>query len=155
MARWLFKEEPSHYSFADLQRDGLASWDGVKNALAKQHLRRVKRGDEIFYYHTGNEKAIVALAVAAGDATEDQGQNSVRVKVKPVRRLQRPVTLSEIKADSQFAAWELTRISRLSIMPVTESIWRRVLALSERSAPATQPSDRMQRPPRKTRRIQK
>jgi predicted RNA-binding protein with PUA-like domain len=148
MAYWLFKEDPSHYSYAQLELEGETSWEGVRNALARQHLRGVRRGDEIFFYHSGDEKAIVALARAVGDAKVNVQDQSVTVKVKPLRRLPRPVTLAEIKADPFFAAWELTRISRLSIMPVTAAIWRRVLALSERTgAPRLFKAKRKRRPP--------
>src|SRR5213593_2086895 len=99
MARWLFKEEPTHYSYADLERDGATAWSGVENALAKKHLRQVRRGDEVFYYHTGDEKAVVAIAAASSDAEENVNTKQVTVEVKPRRRLSRPVTLAEIKAE--------------------------------------------------------
>jgi predicted RNA-binding protein with PUA-like domain len=128
MALWLFKEEPDHYSFADLQRDGSTLWEGVRNPLALQHLRKVRRGDRILYYHTGKEKAIVGEMRALGDATTDpEGDDqAVAVKVEPVRLWPRPVTLREIKADPTLADWELVRLSRLSVMPVTEAQWRQV-----------------------------
>src|SRR5262249_22187995 len=86
MARWLFKEEPDHYSFADLQRDGTALWDGVSNNLARQHLRNVRKGDRVFFYHTGKEKAIVGEMHAVADAeTDPDGDDpkAVVVRVKP------------------------------------------------------------------------
>lgn len=129
MALWLFKEEPDHYCFADLQRDGKTLWTGVKNALARQHLRNVKRGDRVFYYHTGKEKAVVGvLRVLAGaqDDPADEDPKAVVVEVAPVEPLARPVPLSTIKADPLFADWELVRLPRLSVMPVTEEQWRRI-----------------------------
>jgi predicted RNA-binding protein with PUA-like domain len=127
MARWLFKEEPSHYSFADLERDGSATWDGVANALALQHLRKVRAGDQVFYYHTGKEKAVVGVmeVAAATAAAGDKGGAPV-VTVRPVRRLLHPVSLSRLKADQTLATWELVRLPRLSVMPVTDAQWRRV-----------------------------
>jgi predicted RNA-binding protein with PUA-like domain len=131
MANWLFKEEPSHYSFADLERDGSAVWDGVANALALQHLRKVRPGDRVFFYHTGKEKAVVGvMEAAAGPAAGDADEKAVAVTVRPVRRLQYPVSLSRIKSDRSLAGWELVRLPRLSVMPVTDAQWRRVEALS-------------------------
>jgi predicted RNA-binding protein with PUA-like domain len=132
MARWLFKEEPSHYSFADLERDGSAVWDGITNALALQHLRKVRPGDRAFFYHTGKEKAVVGvMEVAAGPATADGDEGTAVVTVRPVRRLQHPVPLSRIKSDKSLAGWELVRLPRLSVMPVTDAQWRRVEELSK------------------------
>ncbi len=126
---WLFKEEPSHYSFDDLTKDKRTIWSGVKNPLAQKHLHAVKRGDRIFYYHTGNEKAIVGVAKALGDAYDDPkdkiGKLAV-VDVGPVRKLVRPVTLAEIKADPTFKTFPLVRISRLSVMPVSDEEWGRI-----------------------------
>ena len=130
---WLFKEEPTHYGFDELVKDGKTAWSGVKNPLAQKHLRSVKKGDRIFYYHTGDEKAIVAIAKALGDAYPDPldkaGKQAV-VDVGPVKKLRRPVTLAEIKADPAFASFPLVRISRLSVMPVTEAEWDRIIARS-------------------------
>ena len=126
---WLFKEEPANYSFDELVKDGKTVWSGVKNPLAQKHLRSVKRGDRIFYYHTGDERAVVGVARAAGDAypepKDKTGKTSV-VDVEPVKKLARPVTLAEIKADAAFKSFALVRISRLSVMPVTDEEWRRI-----------------------------
>jgi predicted RNA-binding protein with PUA-like domain len=122
MGKWLFKEEPTHYNFADLERDGTAVWDGVANALALQHLRKVKPGDRVLFYHTGKEKAVVGeMAVVAGPESDP-----VAVTVRAVRRLHHPVPLGRIKADPAFADWELVRLPRLSVMPVTDAQWRRI-----------------------------
>jgi predicted RNA-binding protein with PUA-like domain len=129
MAKWLFKEEPSHYSFADLERDGSAVWDGVTNALALQHLRKVRPGDRVLLYHSGKEKAVVAeMVVVAGPAPDPHAADNkvVVVTVKPVRRLQYCVPLSRVKADPALADWELVRLPRLSVMPVTDAQWRRI-----------------------------
>jgi predicted RNA-binding protein with PUA-like domain len=124
MALWLFKEEPTHYGYGDLEREGQAVWEGVRNALALKHLRNVQRGDRILYYHTGKEKAVVGAvkAISAKDGV---------VAVAPVHRLARPVTLREIKADPTFKNWELVRISRLSVMPVTAAQWKRIEELAQ------------------------
>src|SRR5712691_11671842 len=123
---WLVKEEPTHYSFDDLVREKKTVWSGVKNALAQKHLKTVKKGDRIFYYHTGDEKAVVGIAKAASDAYPDQKDRSGKlavVDVAPVEKLPRPVTLAEIKATKALAAMPLVRISRLSVMPVTDKEW--------------------------------
>src|SRR5882762_3315901 len=107
---WLFKEEPTHYSFDELVKDRKTVWSGVKNPLAQKHLRSVKKGDSIFYYHTGNEKSVVGIAKATGDAypdPKDKTGKAVVVDVAPVRALTRPVTLSEIKASNAFASFVL------------------------------------------------
>jgi predicted RNA-binding protein with PUA-like domain len=130
---WLFKEEPSNYSFDALVKDTQAVWSGVKNPLAQKHLHAVKRGDRIFYYHTGGEKAVVGIAKAASDAYPDPKDKSGKqavVDVAPVRKLKRPVTLAEIKADPAFKTFPLVRISRLSVMPVSEDEWRRIEGLA-------------------------
>ena len=126
---WLFKEEPSHYSFDALVKDRKTVWSGVKNPLAQKHLRAVKKGDRIFYYHTGDEKSVVGIATALVDAYPDPGDKSGKqavVDVAPVKKLQRPVTLAEIKADARFKDFPLVRISRLSVMPVTDTEWKRI-----------------------------
>jgi predicted RNA-binding protein with PUA-like domain len=134
MANWLFKEEPDHYSYVNLEQDGETTWNGVSNNLARKHLRQVKKGDRIFYYHTGKEKAVVGEMVAAADATTDPESDdpkAVAVKVKPVRRLLLPVTLERIKSDKSLASWELARLPRLSVMPVSEAQWKRVEELAK------------------------
>lgn len=131
---FLFKEEPTHYSFDDLVRDGKTSWTGVKNPLAQKHLRSVRKGDRIFYYHTGNEKAVVGIAKAAGDAYPDPKDRSGKlyaVDVVPVKKLPRPVTLAEVKAKPVFQDFPLVRISRLSVMPVTEKEWAEIERMGE------------------------
>jgi predicted RNA-binding protein with PUA-like domain len=133
VARWLFKEEPDHYNYDQLESDRSTLWDGVTNALARQNLRGVKVGDRVLYYHTGKERAIVGEArIVAGPmpdpATDDP--KSVVVKVQAVRRWPRPVTLAQIKADPLLAGWDLIRLPRLSVLPVSEEQWRRVEELA-------------------------
>jgi predicted RNA-binding protein with PUA-like domain len=134
MALWLFKEEPDHYSFDDLRRDGTTSWDGVTNALARQNLRKVRSGDRVLYYHTGKEKAIVGEMKVVGQPRpdpEDDDPKSVVVEVQAVRKLQHPVALATIKKEKALADWDLVRLPRLSVMPVTERQWRRVVELAK------------------------
>ena len=110
---WLFKEEPTNYSFDDFARDGGTTWSGVKNPLAQKHLRSVRKGDRIFYYHTGNQKAVIGIARAVSNAYLDPDDNAGKrhvVDVAPVRKLRRPVTLAEIKGgrspvDARRAFW--------------------------------------------------
>jgi predicted RNA-binding protein with PUA-like domain len=130
---WLFKEEPANYSFDALVKDKKTVWSGVKNPLAQKHLHAVKKGDAIFFYHTGNEKAVVGIAKALGDAYTDPKDGSGKlavVDIGPVKKLARPVTLSEIKADPAFKGFALVRISRLSVMPVSDVEWRRIEKLA-------------------------
>jgi predicted RNA-binding protein with PUA-like domain len=130
---WLFKEEPTHYSYDDLVRDGKTSWTGVKNPLAQKHLRSVKKGDRIFFYHTGDEKAVVGVARAAGAAYPDPADASGKlyaVDVEPVKKLKQPVTLAAIKADKAFASLPLVRMPRLSVMPVADDEWKRIESMS-------------------------
>ena len=133
MAQWLVKEEPEHYSYDELERDRKTVWAGVKNPLAQKHLRTIRKGDRIFYYHTGKQKAVVAIAKALGDAYPDpkdaEGKLFV-VDITPDKKLPRPVTLAEIKADAAFASFPLVRMSRLSVMPVTDAEWARVEKMS-------------------------
>ncbi len=119
---WLFKEEPTHYSFEQLRNDGGTVWSGVRNPLAQKHLAAVRKGDRIFYYHTGNEKAIVGIARATTDAYRDEDGAPV-VDIKAVAPLPRPVTLAEVKASKRFASFPLVRLPRLSVMPVTDQEW--------------------------------
>jgi len=131
---WLFKEEPTHYNFDELVKDKKAVWSGVRNPLAQKHLRSVKKGDRIFYYHTGDEKSVVGICKALGDAYGDPddaaGKASV-VDVAPVKKLARPVTLAEIKADKMLADIELVRLSRLSVAAIRPAEWERVLELAK------------------------
>ena len=130
---WLFKEEPTHYSYDDLVRDGKTSWTGVKNPLAQKHLRAVKKGDPIFFYHTGDEKSVVGIVKAAGDAYPDPADKSGKlyaVDVTPLKKLKTPVTLASIKADRRFASLPLTRMPRLSVMPVSDDDWRAIVAMA-------------------------
>lgn len=134
MAHWLVKEEPDHYGYDQLERDGKTVWSGVRNPLAQKHLRGIRKGDELFYYHTGKQKAVVAVAVATSDAYPDPDDASGKlhaVDIRPRKTLARPVTLAEIKADAAFATFALVRMSRLSVMPVTDRQWLRIQKMSQ------------------------
>jgi predicted RNA-binding protein with PUA-like domain len=126
---WLLKEEPEHYSYDDLVRDGKTSWTGVRNPLAQKHLRAIRKGDRLFFYHTGKEKSVVGIAKAAGDAYPDPADTTgalYAVDVAPVRKLKTAVSLAAIKADKAFANLPLVRMPRLSVMPVSDAEWDRI-----------------------------
>lgn len=131
---WLLKSEPGEYSFEDLEREGRVRWDGVSNALALKHMRQVRPGDKAFFYHTGKVKAIVGVARIESEPYPDPENDDARVVVfdiGPEKRLAQPVTLAEIKAERVFADWELVRMPRLSVMPVPEPLWTRILEISK------------------------
>ena len=123
---FLVKEEPTNYSFDAFVKDGGTTWTGVKNPLAQKHLRSIRKGDLVFYYHTGDEKQIVGIAKAKGDAYPDPADPSGKahvVDLVAVKKLERPVTLKELKADARFTDFPLTYLPRLSVMPVTDAQW--------------------------------
>ena len=133
MAQWLVKEEPDQYGYDQLERDRTTVWAGVRNPLAQKHLRSIRKGDRIFYYHTGKEKAVVAIAKATSDAYPDPGDAGGKayvVDIAPDKKLARPVTLAAIKADAAFASFALVRMSRLSVMPVSDAEWARIEKMS-------------------------
>jgi predicted RNA-binding protein with PUA-like domain len=134
MRRWLMKSEPSSYSWNDLVRDGGTEWDGVRNPTARIHLRAMKIGDEAFFYHSMDERAVVGIMRVAREAQPDvKDANWVSVAVEPVEALQAPVTLKAIKADPRLAGMELLRQSRLSVVPLTEDEWATIMELSRGS----------------------
>lgn len=124
--RWLVKEEPENYSFDQFAADGKTVWSGVKNPVAQKNLRAMKKGDRVFFYHTGKEKAVIGTAKVSVPAYPDPKDASGKlfvVELVPDKKLERPVTLAEIKASGRFAGFALVRIPRLSVMPVTEEQW--------------------------------
>jgi predicted RNA-binding protein with PUA-like domain len=128
------KSEPESYGWADLVRDGGTEWDGVRNNAARLHLRAMKAGDEAFFYHSMSDKAVVGIMrVTRGAQPDPKDPNWVSVRVEPVRPLERPVTLAEIKAEPRLAKMELIRQSRLSVAPVRDEEWRVVLELARAS----------------------
>lgn len=131
MAYWLFKQEPSTYSYSQLEKDGRTVWDGVANNLALKHLRTMRKGDKALFYHTGDEKQVVGIMDVVSDPYPDpKDSKMVVVDVRPAGRLTRPVTLEQIKNDQAFAGWELVRISRLSVMPVPGKLWDRMMKMA-------------------------
>jgi predicted RNA-binding protein with PUA-like domain len=131
--RWLVKEEPTHYSFDQFVADGATVWSGVRNPVAQKNLRAMKKGDRVFYYHTGNEKAVVGTAKVTAAAYPDPNDKSgklVVVELVPDKKLKRPVTLAEIKAAGRFADFALVRLPRLSVMPVSEEQWAAIEAMA-------------------------
>jgi predicted RNA-binding protein with PUA-like domain len=144
-AHWLVKQEPSSYPFSQLVKDGRTEWGGVRNFEARNHLMAMKRGDRVLYYHSVGEKAIVGVArVAAGahpDSTSDDPR-WVAVDLAPVRPLVEPVPLAVIRDDPELKSMPLVRQSRLSVMPVTEAAYRRVLELSRTKLERPPPGER-------------
>ncbi len=123
---WLVKEEPSNYNFAQFRKDGRTTWSGVRNPVAQRNLRSMTKGDRVFYYHTGNEKAVVGTARVASTPTPDPNDPDGKLYVVELTcdaPLPAPVTLKAIKADARFADFALVRIARLSVMPVTDAQW--------------------------------
>ncbi len=137
MAYWLLKTEPQSYSWDRLVREKKAVWDGVTNPTALKHIRSMSKGDEALIYHTGDEKACIGVAEVVSDSFPDPKSadpRTVVVEIKPKSKLQRPVSLAEIKVDSTFSGWDLLRISRLSVMPVPPVMWKRVMQLGKSAA---------------------
>ena len=132
MARWLIKSEPDSYSWDDLVRDSRTEWDGVRNNAARLHLRAMKVGDEAFFYRSVIEPAIVGIVrVIRGPGPDPKDPNWVSVEVEPVRALDPPVGLKAIKTEPSLAAMELIRQSRLSVAPVRDDEWARILEMEK------------------------
>jgi predicted RNA-binding protein with PUA-like domain len=133
MAYWLMKSEPESYSWDDLNRDGATEWDGVRNNAARLHLKAMKPGDEALFYHSMSDKAVVGIMrIARGAEPDPKAPEWVRVRVEPVKPLARPVTLAEIKAEPNLSKMELIRQSRLSVAPVRDEEWAKILAMAAR-----------------------
>ncbi|MEH2110145.1 EVE domain-containing protein [Nostoc sp.] len=133
MAYWLLKTEPENYSYFDLERDGSTVWDGVNNSLALQHLRTMLSGDLTMIYHTGKERQIIGLAEIVSQPYIDPTLNDSKRAVVDVRALQRvhqPLTLAQIKQDNKFTDFDLLRLPRLSVVPVWEVYWQRLIELT-------------------------
>ena len=130
---WILKTDADSYDFGRLERDRKTVWDGIRNALALQHVRAMRRGDRALIYHSGAEKAIVGLARIASDPYPDPAAGDPKlavVDIEAVRRLTRPVPLSAVKADRSLADLGLVRMSRLSVVPVSGAQWKRLMALA-------------------------
>ena len=130
---WLVKQEPSSYSWSDFVAEGETGWTGVRNFAARNNLRKMRKGDAVLFYHSGEEKAVVGIAKVARtaypDTTAKEGDWST-VDLAPVRPLPRPVTLREIKANSRLKGIPLVRQSRLSVMPLAEPEFREIVNMS-------------------------
>ena len=137
MAYWLLKSEPFKYSWDRLVAEGKTHWEGVRNFQASNNLKAMKTGDKAFFYHSNEGLEIVGIAEIAREYYPDPSDKSGRfgmVDVKPVRKLSKPVTLQQIKADQRLADLALVRQSRLSVLPVSEAHWRHICALGETPA---------------------
>lgn len=134
MAFWLLKTEPTCYAWQDMLRDRKTVWDGITNALALKHLRSMAKGDLALFYHTGGERSAVGVVEVTREAYPDPNGDGdpkrLVVDVKYKRALARPVSLDEIKADPAFKGFDLLRISRLSVVPVPEPMWKRIETLA-------------------------
>lgn len=131
---WLVKEEPENYSYSQFVADKTTVWAGVKNPVAQRHLREMEKGDRVFFYHTGKEKAIVGTATVSKVAypdPKDKRASLVVVELAAGKALKRPVTLAEVKADKRFADMPLVRIARLSVQKVTDDQWDMIEAISK------------------------
>lgn len=134
MTYWLLKTEPSTYSYQDLEREKKATWDGVSNNLALKHIREMQKGDLAFIYHSGEEKAIIGIAQITSMPYADPrhaDEKLVVVDLKPIEKLEHPVPLAAVKSQKEFAQFELVRMSRLSVMPVSAAHWKMLLAMSK------------------------
>ena len=133
MAYWLIKSEPSTYSWDQFEKDGETFWDGVRNYAARNHLRAMKKGDEVFFYHSNEGLEIVGIAKVVKEAYQDPTTKEeawLAVDFKPVKRLKRPVSMAEIKTDKRLKDMALVRLGRLSVQPVTEKEWDAIMELS-------------------------
>jgi predicted RNA-binding protein with PUA-like domain len=133
MAYWLVKSEPSAYSWEQFEKDKETQWTGVRNYAARLHLRAMKKGDEVLYYHSNEGLEIVGIAKVAKEAYQDpttEDEKWVAVDLKPNKRLKHPVSLSQIKEDRRLANMALVRLGRLSVQPVTDEEWKTVMELA-------------------------
>ena len=131
---WLVKEEPENYSYSTFLKDRTTVWAGVRNPVAQRNLREMKKGDRVFFYHTGKEKQIVGTATVSKTAypdPKDKAGSLVVVELAAGKPLKRPVTRAEVKADKRFADMPLVRIARLSVQPVTDDQWDMIETISK------------------------
>ena len=133
MAYWLVKSEPSAYSWDQFQKEGQTFWNGVRNYAARNHLKAMKKGDEVFFYHSNEGLDIVGIAKVVKEAYQDPTTDDdawVVVDLKPVKKLKTPVSLQQIKGEKRLKDMALLRLSRLSVQPVTEEEWEVVMEMS-------------------------
>ena len=134
MAYWLVKSEPFKYSWQQFEKDGRTFWDGVRNYAARNNLRSMKEGDELFFYHSNEGLEIVGIAKVVKEAYQDPTTDEeawVAVDLVPVRKLKKPVSLASIKSESSLENMEIIRLSRLSVCRVTAVEWKKILSMSE------------------------
>jgi predicted RNA-binding protein with PUA-like domain len=132
MNYWLVKTEPDTYSWDDLVKEKKGTWDGVRNFQARSNMKKMAKGDLVFVYHTGDEKSIVGTAKVVAEAYPEPKDNEwVAVDLTPQKKLNKPISLSQIKADKRLKEMVLVRASRLSVQPVTEEEFNYIIALSE------------------------
>ena len=127
MSNWLLKTEPGEYSWADLAREKITVWDGVKAGAAIKNIKRMQPGDQAFIYHTGQERRIVGIAEITSLPYWDSAHDEWRIKISAREELPTAVSLKMIKESGQFADWELVRLPRLSVVPVNQTQWKYVL----------------------------
>lgn len=131
MRHWVFLADPETYGWAELVQEKRAVWDGIRNAVAQRNLRACEVGDEVLIYHTSPDKAIMGVArVASGSRPDPSDPDRVVVDVEPVRALQRPLALAELKADDGLQQLGFVRMPRVAVQPVSPEHFRRVLQLS-------------------------
>lgn len=132
MNHWLVKTEPDTFSWDDLVRDKKAIWDGVRNFQARSHLKKMQKGDQVFVYHTGDEKAVIGIATVSREGyPEPADKDWIAVDLTAGKKLKNPVTLAQIKADKRLSDMVLVRAARLSVQPVTHEEFEHIIALSE------------------------
>jgi predicted RNA-binding protein with PUA-like domain len=132
MAYWLIKSEPEVYSWDQLVKDKITRWDGIRNYAARLHLRAMKKGDLILFYHSNKGTEIVGIAAVAKEAYPDPSSDDpawFAIDVKPVKKIAKPVTLEQIKKEKKLAEMSLVRISRLSVQPVKEEEWKLIMKM--------------------------
>ena len=133
MAHWLVKSEPSVYGWEQFVKDGKTVWDGIRNYAARNHLKAMKKGDEVFFYHSNEGLEIVGIAKVIKEAYQDPSTDEeawVVVDLKPVKKLKKPVTLQQMKADKRLLQMALIRIGRLSVQPVTDDEWKVIMEMA-------------------------
>ena len=131
MSQWVFLADPEDFGWNELEKDGTAVWDGVKNAVAQRNMRACTRGDRVLIYHTSPDKAVIGIAEVTGEARPDpKADERVVVDVKAVKKLKRNLPLAELKADDVLAGMSFVKMPRVAVQPVTDAQWRRVLELS-------------------------
>ena len=133
MNYWLVKSEPSAYGWDQLVKDKKTTWDGVRNYAARTHLKAMKKGDEVLFYHSNEGTEIVGIAKVDKESYQDpttEDSNWVAVDLKPYKKLKNPVSLTQVKADKRLTEMPLVRIGRLSVQPVTEKEWKIIMELA-------------------------